>query len=153
MRPLCFVLMPFGRKPVSSGFVVDFDVVYADLIAPGIEAAGLQPLRADQELTGGIIHRPMFERLILCEFAVARRMAAGKPDYWDHATRLELAVLGLDQAGAEAALGDALANVREKWEPETTARNLHLIRRARERRGEPVPWALALEQALMGRAM
>ena len=439
MRPLCFVLMPFGKKPVSSGLVVDFDAVYADLIAPGIEAAGLEPLRADQELTGGIIHKPMFERLILCEFAVAdltaananvfyelgvrhavrpastlllfaegtgqlpfdvallralpytlgadgrpanveaaraalaarveaarelvtdspihqlvegfpdiqrlktdvfrdrvnyretvkrrlgvarkttadavraveqslgditdeeagvvvdlflsyravkawddmvglvsrmslplarsvlvqeqlglalnragrgdeaervlldviarqgpssetygilgrvhkdrweaaqtsgnaplargllakaieaylkgyeadwrdaypgvnavtlmeisdppdprrhtllpvvayavaRRLATGKPDYWDHATRLELAVLGLQQAEAEAALADALANVREKWEPETTARNLRLIRDARERRGEPVSWALAIEQALLDQA-
>ena len=436
MRPLCFVLMPFGKKPVSSGLVVDFDAVYADLIAPGIEAAGLESLRADQELTGGIIHKPMFERLILCEFAVAdltaananvfyelgvrhavrpastllvfaegtgqlpfdvallralpyklgadgrpadvdaaraalaarlnaarelatdspihqlvegfpdiqrlktdvfrdrvnyrdtikrrltdarkagadavraveaslgdiaveeagvvvdlflsyravkawdnmiglvsrmspplaqsvlvqeqlglalnragkgdaaervlldviarqgpssdtygilgrvykdrseaaqkagnallargllaktidayltgyesdwrdaypgvnactlmeisdppdprrhallpvvayavaRRLAAGKPDFWDHATRLELAVLGLQQAEAEAALGNALASVREKWEPESTARNLRLIRDARERRGEPVPWALAIEQALL----
>jgi len=436
MRPLCFVLMPFGKKPVSSGLVVDFDAVYADLIAPGIEAAGLESLRADQELTGGIIHKPMFERLILCEFAVAdltaananvfyelgvrhavrpastllvfaegtgqlpfdvallralpyklgadgrpadvdaaraalaarlnaarelatdspihqlvegfpdiqrlktdvfrdrvnyrdtikrrltdarkagadavraveaslgdiaveeagvvvdlflsyravkawdnmiglvsrmspplaqsvlvqeqlglalnragkgdaaervlldviarqgpssdtygilgrvykdrweaaqkagnallargllaktidayltgyesdwrdaypgvnactlmeisdppdprrhallpvvayavaRRLATGKPDFWDHATRLELAVLGLQQAEAEAALGNALASVREKWEPESTARNLRLIRDARERRGEPVPWALAIEQALL----
>ena len=439
MRSLCFVLMPFGKKPVSSGLVVDFDAVYADLIAPGIEAAGLEPLRADQELTGGIIHKPMFERLILCEFAVAdltaananvfyelgvrhavrpastvllfaegtgqlpfdvallralpyklradgrpadveaaraalaerlraardlptdspihqlvegfpdiqrlktdvfrdrvnirettkgrladarragadavraveqslgdianeeagvvvdlflsyravkawgdmiglvsrmspplarsvlvqeqlglalnragrgeeaervlldviakqgpssetfgilgrvykdrweaartsgktllargllskaidaylkgfeadwrdaypgvnavtlmeiadppdprrlallpvvaygvaRRLATGKPDYWDYATRLELAVLGLQQAEAEAALADALAGVREKWEPETTARNLRLIREARERRGEPAPWALEIEQALLDRA-
>jgi tetratricopeptide (TPR) repeat protein len=70
-RPLCFVLMPFGRKPTSAGATVDFDAVYQDLIAPGIDAVGLEPIRADQELTGGIIHTPMFERLILCEFAVA----------------------------------------------------------------------------------
>jgi hypothetical protein len=82
-------------------------------------------------------------------YAVARRLATGKPDFWDHATRLELAVLGLQQAEAEAALGNALASVREKWEPESTARNLRLIRDARERRGEPVPWALAIEQALL----
>src|SRR5207237_1246710 len=71
VRPLCFVLMPFGRKPTNAGATVDFDAVYQDLIAPGIDAAGLDPIRADQELTGGIIHTPMFERLILCEFAVA----------------------------------------------------------------------------------
>lgn len=439
MRPLCFVLMPFGKKPVSSGLLVDFDAVYADLIAPGIQAAGLDPLRADQELSGGIIHKPMFERLILCEFAVAdltaananvfyelgvrhavrpastlllfaegtgqlpfdvailralpyklgtdgrptdveatrtalaarlkasrdlapdspihqlvegfpdmqrlktdvfrdrvkyrdqtkrrladarkagpdavraveqslgdiadeeagvvvdlflsyraakawddmihlvsrmspplarsvlvqeqlglalnragrgddaelvlldvidkqgpssetygilgrvykdrweaakksgsrplargflgkaidaylngfeadwrdaypginavtlmevrnppdprrhailpvvayavaRRLAHGKPDYWDHATRMEVAVLGLQQADAEAALADALANVRESWEPETTARNLRLIREARDRRREAVPWAEDIEGALLRRA-
>lgn len=69
--PLCFILMPFGKKPTNSGAVVDFDAVYQDMIAPAIKDAGLEPLRADEELTGGIIHKPMFERLILCEYAIA----------------------------------------------------------------------------------
>lgn len=69
--PLCFVLMPFGKKPTNSGAVVDFDAVYQNLIAPAIKEAGLEPLRADEEMTGGIIHKPMFERLILCEYAIA----------------------------------------------------------------------------------
>ena len=43
-RPLCFVLMPFGRKPTSAGATVDLDAVYHDLIAPGIDAAGLDPI-------------------------------------------------------------------------------------------------------------
>ncbi len=71
MRQLCFVLMPFGKKPIASGTTVDFDAVYHDLIAPAIEAAGMEALRADQELSGGVIHKPMYERLILCDFAVA----------------------------------------------------------------------------------
>jgi tetratricopeptide (TPR) repeat protein len=70
-QPLCFVLMPFGKKPAASGALVDFDAVYADLIAPAIAQARMAPLRADEEMTGGVIHKPMFERLILCEFAVA----------------------------------------------------------------------------------
>jgi tetratricopeptide (TPR) repeat protein len=70
-QPLCFVLMPFGRKPGASGAVVDFDAVYKTLIAPAIAQAEMAPLRADEEMTGGVIHKPMFERLILCEFAVA----------------------------------------------------------------------------------
>ncbi len=57
-------------------------------------------------------------------------MAAGKPDFWDHATLLELAALAKDRVRAEAALGDALAAVPEVWEPESTARNLRLIREA-----------------------
>jgi hypothetical protein len=40
-----------------------------ELIAAAIEAAELEPIRADEELVGGIIHKPMFERLLLCEFA------------------------------------------------------------------------------------
>ena len=71
MLPLCFVLMPFGKKPMPSGVTADFDAVYHDLIAPAIEAAGLEALRADQEVSGGVIHKPMYERLILCDFAVA----------------------------------------------------------------------------------
>jgi hypothetical protein len=79
---------------------------------------------------------------------VERRISAAKPDYWDHATRLELAVLGKDEATASEALGDALAAVREPWEPETTARNLRLIGEARERRRETVTWAREVEDAL-----
>jgi hypothetical protein len=64
-RPLCFVLMPFGRKADAAARVIDFDRVYRDLIAPAITAADMDPLRADEEMTGGIIHKPMFERLTL----------------------------------------------------------------------------------------
>jgi MAP3K TRAFs-binding domain len=71
MFPLCFVLMPFGRKPGPGGAVIDFDAVYELLTAPAIRDAGLDPLRADEEQAGGIIHKPMYERLILCDFAVA----------------------------------------------------------------------------------
>jgi hypothetical protein len=69
--PLCFVLMPFGRKSDATGVSIDFDAVYERLIAPAIRAAKLEPIRADEEMTGGIVHKPMFERLILCEYAVA----------------------------------------------------------------------------------
>ena len=68
--PFCFVLMPFGKKPDNGRLDIDFDSVYYDLIFPAIEEAGLKPIRADEEKVGGIIHKPMFERLILCEYAV-----------------------------------------------------------------------------------
>lgn len=69
--PLCFVLMPFGKKPDAAGMLIDFDAVYQQIIAPAVRDAGLEPLRADEEVVGGIIHKPMFERLVLCEYAVA----------------------------------------------------------------------------------
>jgi hypothetical protein len=69
-------------------------------------------------------------------YAVERRIAAGQPDYWDYASRMELTVLRRDATGAEAALADALAHVREAWEPESTARNLRLIAEGRRGRGE-----------------
>jgi len=69
--PLCFVLMPFGRKMDAAGRVTDFDAVYRKLIAPAVQQAGLEPIRADEEKIGGTIHKPMFERLMLCHYAVA----------------------------------------------------------------------------------
>src|SRR3954452_20376585 len=71
MTPLCFVLMAVNTKKEASGRAIEFDAVYRDLIEPAIRQAGLQALRADEELSGGIIHKAMFERLILCEYAVA----------------------------------------------------------------------------------
>lgn len=81
-------------------------------------------------------------------YAVNRRIAGGEPDYWDHATRLELAVLADDPDGAAEALSNALAAVREVWEPETTLRNLRLIHEARSRRGEEAGWLDEVENAL-----
>jgi hypothetical protein len=122
------------------GFEADWRDAY-----PGINAVTLMELGDPPD--------PRRAALIpVVTYAVRRRIAAGKPDYWDHATRVELAVLAKDQLEAEGALGDALAVVRERWEPETTARNLSLIREARARRGEALPWAAAIERELEKRA-
>lgn len=90
-NPLCFILMPFGRKPSSSGLTINFDAVYEDLIKPAIEQADLDPLRADEEMSGGIIHKPMFERLILCPYAVCDLTTANANVFYElgirHAVR------------------------------------------------------------------
>ncbi len=73
-KPFCFVLMPFGRKKDPAhprAPAIDFDAIYRMAIAAAIEDAGLVPIRADEEQASGIIHKPMFERLLLCDFAVA----------------------------------------------------------------------------------
>lgn len=89
--PLCFVLMPFGQKTDASGLLIDFDKVYEQLIKPAIETAGLKPIRADEEKAGGIIHKPMYERLILCDFAVADLTSANANVFYElgirHAVR------------------------------------------------------------------
>jgi hypothetical protein len=72
LQAICFVDMPFGQKPdLTSGMTVDFDLIYETGIKPAIVEAGLEPVRGDQERTGGIIHVPMFGRLLLSEFVVA----------------------------------------------------------------------------------
>jgi len=122
------------------GFEADWRDAY-----PGINAVTLMELKDPPD--------PRAANLIpVVGYAVERRIAGGKPDYWDHATRLELAVLARDEEAAAAALADALADVRESWEPETTARNLRLIREAREKHGTAPKWANDIERALEERA-
>ncbi|MDE2172209.1 MAG: DUF4071 domain-containing protein [Sphingomonadales bacterium] len=86
-KPLCFVLMPFGKKVAGGTHAIDFDAVYRDLIKPAIEAADLEPIRADEEETGGIIHKPMFERLVLCDYAVADLTAANANVFYELGVR------------------------------------------------------------------
>jgi hypothetical protein len=71
VKPFCFVLMPFGVKADETGRQINFDRVYNEIIRPAISDADLEPIRADEEVSGGIIHKAMFERLMLCDFAVA----------------------------------------------------------------------------------
>lgn len=103
--PLCFVLMPFGKKPGVAGAVIDFDAVYKKLIAPAICEAGFEPLRADEEMTGGFIHKPMFERLILCEYAVADLTTANANVFYElgvrHAIRQWSTVLLFAEGGTQ----------------------------------------------------
>ena len=122
------------------GFESDWRDAY-----PGVNAVTLMELKDPPDSRRAAL-------IPVVRYAVERRIAAGKPDYWDHATLLELGVLAKDEAGAVAALADALAAVREPWEPETTARNLRLVREARERRREPVPWATEIEETLLRRS-
>lgn len=86
-KPLCFVLMPFGSKTLADNRTVDFNYAYNQLIKPAIEAAGLEPIRADEEKTDGIIHKPMFERLILCEYAVADLSASNANVFYELGVR------------------------------------------------------------------
>jgi hypothetical protein len=79
--------MPFGKKQDFAGTVIEFDAVYEKLIAPAILGAGLEPIRADEEVAGGIIHKPMFERLILCQYAVADLTTANANVFYELGVR------------------------------------------------------------------
>jgi hypothetical protein len=122
------------------GFEADWRDAY-----PGVNAITLMELRDPPD--------PRRHKLIpLVAYAVERRIATTTPDYWDHATRVELAVLAKEEASGRAALAEALGAVRENWEPATTANNLSLIRQARERRGETLDWTAAIEETLARRS-
>ena len=67
------------------GFEADWRDAY-----PGVNAMTLMELKEPPD--------PKRKHLLpVVAYALERRIAAGKPDYWDHATRLELAVLARRQ--------------------------------------------------------
>ena len=87
-RAVCFVIMPFGtKKDPGSGQDINFDDVYEKAVRPGIEDAHMEPIRADEERTGGIIHKPMFERLLLCDYAVADLTTANANVFYELGVR------------------------------------------------------------------
>ena len=148
-KPLCFVLMPFGKKANVAGSLIDFDAVYQDLIRPAIEAAGLEPLRADEEMTGGIIHKPMFERLIWCEYAVADLTTANANVFYElgirHAVREWSTVtifaegagqLPFDVAPLRAIAYKLTAEGRPDAVASTTAIIVNRLRDARQAKGD-----------------
>ena len=104
-RPLCFVLIPFGRKRGASGALIDFEAIYQDLIIPAVAMAGMTPLRANEELAGGIIHKPLFERLIFCEYAVADLTTANANVFYElgvrHAVRQWSTILMYSEGGSQ----------------------------------------------------
>ena len=118
------------------GFEADWRDAY-----PGVNAVTLMEIREPPD--------PQRDELLLVVlYAVRRKTTSGKADYWDHATLLELAVLMRCEENAQKALCDALASIREPWEPKSTARNLRLIREVRQRRNEALSWAIGVEEAL-----
>ncbi len=76
MKLHVFVAMPFGIKND-----IDFDRVFAELIEPGLSAAGYQVMRADQELSAGSIRTDMFQELLLADLVVAD-LTLDNPNVW-----------------------------------------------------------------------
>src|SRR6202046_2527247 len=70
-KPVCFVLMPFGVKMDAAGRAINFDHVYEQIFKPAVIASDLLPIRADEEQAQGFIHKLMYERLLLSEYAIA----------------------------------------------------------------------------------
>lgn len=78
--------MPFGHKS-AEGRSIDFDAVWRQIIAPAIEPAGMQQLRADEEQFGGIIHKPMLERLVLCDYVICDLTFANANVFYERGIR------------------------------------------------------------------
>jgi uncharacterized protein YjbI with pentapeptide repeats len=123
------------------GFETDWRDTY-----PGINAVTLMEIKRKPD--------PQRTDLIpVVKYSVERKMAKGKPDYWDYATLLELAILAKDKEASFIYLAKALSLLRERWEGETTLRNLRMIREAREKRNELVPWTKKIEESIEKKIM
>src|SRR5579863_3956476 len=96
-KPVCFVLMPFGVKMDAAGRAINFDHVYEQIFKPAVTAADLLPIRADEEQAQGFIHKLMYERILLSEFAIADLTILNANVYYElgirHAARPETTVL------------------------------------------------------------
>src|SRR5512139_1197999 len=76
-----FVAMPFGIKKDSQGNEIDFNRVFADLIKPALESAGLDVFRADEEARAGDIRTDMFQELLIADLVVAD-LTLANPNVW-----------------------------------------------------------------------
>jgi tetratricopeptide (TPR) repeat protein len=81
IKPHAFVAMPFGTKPGPDGQPVDFNRVYAELIKPALEAAGLTAFRADEETRAGDIRVDMFQELLIADLVVVD-ITIDNPNVW-----------------------------------------------------------------------
>ncbi len=75
MKPVCFMVMPFGIKEVHPSVAkapekIDFDALWNKALAPLISELGYEPVRADQEV-GAMIINEMLERLYFSDLVIA----------------------------------------------------------------------------------
>lgn len=75
LRPICFMVMPYGIKrtnaPVEQGVSeINFDALWDRALRPAIEELGYEPVRADQDVDALIIHE-MLERLYFSDLVLA----------------------------------------------------------------------------------
>ena len=81
MKLHAFVAMPFGVKKDSQGSEIDFNRVFAELIRPALESAGLDVFRADEEERAGDIRTDMFQKLLIADLVVAD-LTLANPNVW-----------------------------------------------------------------------
>ncbi len=81
VKPHAFVAMPFGLKTTPDGQTINFDRIYADLLRPAVEAAGMEILRADEEQRAGDIRADMFQELLIADLVLAD-LTLDNPNVW-----------------------------------------------------------------------
>jgi hypothetical protein len=72
-RPVCFVAMPYGRKPdpLLVGAERDMDAVYERVFVPLLEEGGFDYRRGDRQFDQGLIRPAFIEELLDADIVVA----------------------------------------------------------------------------------
>lgn len=75
MNPICFMVMPFGKKSVANApagvpVTIDFDDLWENAYEPALKELGYDTVRADQD-SGALIIHEMLERLFFSDLVVA----------------------------------------------------------------------------------
>jgi MAP3K TRAFs-binding domain len=101
VRPLCFMIMPFGRKATQAEAgkgpaEIDFNALWDRAYVPVIKVLGYDAVRADQD-TGALIVTQMFERLYFADLVLADMTIPNGNVYYEvgirHAARRKGCVL------------------------------------------------------------
>ena len=76
LRPICYMVMPFRRKPVEeprpagAPAEIDFDALWERAYLPAIDAMGYLPMRADFDPSSAIV-KAMLERIAFADLVIA----------------------------------------------------------------------------------
>lgn len=68
--PTCFVVMPYGIRPVED-VDVHFDEIFLNYITPAAEGAGFVVVRSDREVASGVIMPRLFTSIYSAELVIA----------------------------------------------------------------------------------
>lgn len=72
LRPICFVIMGYGKKTdPDTGKTLDLDKTYKNIIEPAATGAGYQCIRGDEIHESGIIDKSMYAMLVYSDLVIA----------------------------------------------------------------------------------
>ena len=134
-RPDAPVLLKRAIETYLAGFQADWRDAF-----PGVNAVTLMEMQDKPD--------PMQAEILPVVRYAAAQKAKRSADYWDHATLLELAVIGRNEEDVQQQLGEVLAIVNDDtpaWHLKTTQEQLQLIRETRAARGEDAAWIKGVE--------
>ena len=102
MKPICFMIMPYGKKPTQAEAgqgitTIDFNALWDRAYAPVIKELGYNPVRADQDV-GALIITQMIERLYFADLVLAEMTIPNGNVYYEVGVRHAARETGLRPA-------------------------------------------------------